>query len=127
MLNVEETIVASRCSKDAIEVISVGVGNENLLEFVATYIVDDATHSASVEFVENIVKQKYGSASFAFGLEVNELGKFHRDKVCFLLPLATFTTNVVAVHRQLKIVLVGAVERVSYDAFSLSPTLQNWA
>ena len=44
--------------QNAIEVIAVGVGDEDLPEVLAAHVVDNARHPAGVEFVEDVVEQQ---------------------------------------------------------------------
>ena len=54
----KEAIVAVGGGEDAVEVVAVGVGDEDLPKVIAAHIVDDATHAAGVELVENVVEQQ---------------------------------------------------------------------
>lgn len=45
-------------SQNAIEVIAVGVGDEDLPEVLAAHVVDNARHPAGIEFVEDVVEQQ---------------------------------------------------------------------
>ena len=102
----------------AVEVIAVGVGDENLAEVVSTHIVDDAAHAAGIEFVENVVEQQEGRAPLTVVFEIEKLRQFHGDEEGFDLSLRGFSAHTVAVHQQVEVVLVRAVEGVADDVFA---------
>ena len=105
-------------SEDAVEVVAVGVGDEDLPKVVAAHIVDDATHAAGIEFVENVVEQQEGRAPLTVVFEIEKLRQFHGDEEGFDLSLRGFSAHAVAVHLQVEVVLVGAVEGVADDVFA---------
>ena len=102
----------------AVEVVAVGVGDENLSKVVAAHIVDNAAHAAGVEFVENVVEQQEGRAPLTVVFEIEELRQFHGDEEGLDLSLRGFSAHAVAVHLQVEVVLVGAVEGVADDVFA---------
>ena len=105
----------------AVEVVAVGVGDENLAEVVTTHIVDNATHAAGIEFVENVVEQQEGRAPLTVVFEIEKLRQFHGDEEGFDLSLRGFLAHAVAVHQQVEVVLVRAVEGVADDVLAESP------
>ena len=104
--------------EDAVEVVAVGVGDEDLSKVVAAHIVDNATHAAGIELVENIVEQQEGRAPLTVVFEIEELRQFHGDEEGLDLSLRGFSAHAVAVHLQVEVVLVGAVEGVADDVFA---------
>ena len=54
----EDAIVVFTARQYAVQMISVGISNENLTELIAAYEFYNLLHATGIEFVENIVEQQ---------------------------------------------------------------------
>ena len=60
-MNVEKFVVLVRVFQYLVEMVAVGVRDEDLPKVVSAYQPDDLLHALCVEFVEDVVEQQQGS------------------------------------------------------------------
>ena len=83
----EDSVVALGALEDFVEVLAVGVGDEDLSEGIAGDEVDDLFDALGIELVEDVVEQEQGSGLAACPLEKIELGELEGDDVGLVLSL----------------------------------------
>ena len=88
LLYCEELVVELSCREDFVEVIAVGVGDEDLSVPLSRYDIHDMLYPIGIELVEDIIKKQYGQrARLGVVLEEFEHCELQGNDVCLHLSL----------------------------------------
>lgn len=123
--HLEDLIVAWGAFQDFVEMLAVGVGDEDLSEGIAGDEVDNLFDTLGIEFVEDVVEEEQGSGFASCAFEKVELGEFQGDDVGLVLPLGTFTFDGIASEGHLQFVFVDAMQGITHDAVFDTVTLDD--
>ena len=116
VIDAEQFVVGGAGTEDLVEVLPIGVGNENLAVAIVGHEAHDSLDALCIEFVENIVQEQQRSRRRNRAFEEVELCQFQRDDEGFVLSLTAFAPNGIAVDEHFEFVAMHTVERVADNA-----------
>ena len=87
LLDLEDFVVSLGSFQYLVEVLAVGVGDEDLSEGIAGDDVDDLLNALGIEFVEDVVEKEEGSGAAACAFEEIKLCEFEGNHIGLVLPL----------------------------------------
>ena len=83
----KDLIVEGTASQDLVQMVTVGVRDEDLSEGIARYQSHDLLHPFCIQFVENIVQQQQGCRLGCRPFQEVELGEFQGNGIRLVLSL----------------------------------------
>ena len=87
VLYTEHLVLPFYLLHDLVQMIPIGIGNENLSELVAGYQLDNLLYPRRIQFVENIVQQQQRSGMTASPTQEIELRQFQGNQISLVLSL----------------------------------------
>ena len=79
-MDVEKFVVLVRVFQYLVQVVAIGVRDEDLSKIVSAYQPDDLLHALCVEFVEDVVEQQQGSCLAPSTAQEVELCQFQGNQ-----------------------------------------------
>ena len=101
-------MVGSVASYNAVEILTIGIGDKDLSEYVARNELHDVFDTIGIELVEEIVEQQDGGSIAMVGKEII-LRQLEGYEVCLALSLRAYALHGVFAQRHLHIVAVYAM------------------